>query len=75
MFIKIVRESVETLYECARFTKRPAPGDFNNVELQLEGTPCQAIGVIYDARDTDVYVMNEHGVTVEAHRYDRSGQR
>ena len=71
MFIKVVRGSVETLYECARYTKRPT-GDFNEVELQMEGTSDQVIGIIYDARDTDVYVMNNDGQTVETLRYLRA---
>lgn len=77
MFIKILRGDTEATYECARFTKRPAPSppgsglDIDNVELSLEGTPEQTMVMLYHAKDTDVFVLNSEGKTIDAFRFSR----
>ncbi len=80
MFIRIVRGTSESLYECSQYTKRPysepaasAGETFTHVHLILDDHAAKGgLEIIYDATDTDLYVMNDRGETVETYRYNRN---
>lgn len=69
MFVKIVRDAHVTVYDCVHVSYHPRPISedkiLTTVYINMDVGEQSERSVIIDCRDTQVFIMNDRGDTVE----------